>query len=366
MIKIQTVLFDIDGVLTDGMVYVSQEGRETKRISFDDINAIFELKRSGVKIGFITGEHNDFTEFVKRRFSPDYFISGCKDKLIAFKKLAKKEKIRKTETCFVGDSKKDLSLLQYVEYSFVPSDADNEIKKLIKYVTNASRGNGVIKEVSNFILNLNKEFILNPNKENGIKYLGNVISKQKIILEHLNVISLLRDDNSFYSIIDETVNTLITAFKSGRTLLICGNGGSAADAQHIAAEFVGRLMVERKALNAEALTVNTSTLTAVGNDYCFENIFSRQIEAKGKEGDVLLAISTSGNSMNVVEAIKTAKNMGMKTAGMTGKNKESLICKLTDHCICVPSDLVPRIQEVHILIGHMLCEMVEKELCGVQ
>ena len=149
---IEVALFDIDGVLTDGMVYVDSEGKESKRISFDDIDAVFELKRAGVKVGFITGEDNGFIKYVKKRFVPDYFVSGCKDKLVYFKDLEEKEGLDKSRTCFVGDSRKDVKLLEYLEYSFVPSDIDNEIKESAKFITKAVRGKGVIKDVARFIL----------------------------------------------------------------------------------------------------------------------------------------------------------------------------------------------------------------------
>ena len=184
----------------------------------------------------------------------------------------------------------------------------------------------------------------------------------KKIDEHLEVISLLKRDKNIFNNIEKITNTLVEAFKSGAKLLICGNGGSAADSQHIATELVSKFFLERKALDAEALTVNTSTLTAIGNDYSFDKVFSRQVEAKGNEGDVLLAISTSGNSKNIIEAIKIAKNIGIQTIGWTGDNKSSLICKLSDCFICVPSNSTPRIQETHILIAHIICEFVEKEL----
>ena len=182
------------------------------------------------------------------------------------------------------------------------------------------------------------------------------------ISEHLKVITLLKKDKNVVESIAKISNILVETFKSRKKFLICGNGGSAADSQHIATELVSRFLLERKALDAEALTVNTSTLTAVANDYSFDKVFSRQVEAKGNEGDVLLAISTSGNSKNIIEAIKIAKSIGMKTIGFTGNNIDSLICKLSDYCICIPSNSTPRIQEAHILIGHIICEIVEKEL----
>jgi D-sedoheptulose 7-phosphate isomerase len=147
--------------------------------------------------------------------------------------------------------------------------------------------------------------------------------------------------------------------KKGGHLFFCGNGGSAADAQHIAAELVGRFLKERKPLAATALSCNTSTMTAVGNDYGYDFIFSRQLEGLAKSGDVLFAISTSGNSKNVVLAVMAAKSMGVKTIGITG-SKGGKLKELCDLCINVPSDHTPRIQEMHIAVGHMICEIIDE------
>ncbi len=185
---------------------------------------------------------------------------------------------------------------------------------------------------------------------------------QERIDEHLEVVGLLKNDSKFSINLSEISNLITECFKSGGKLFICGNGGSAADSQHLATELVGRFFLERKALNAEALNVNTSTLTAVANDYSFDKVFSRQVEAKGKEGDVLLAISTSGNAKNVIEAIKVAKSIGIKTIGFTGNNMDSLICRMSDYYVSIPSKSTPRIQETHILIGHIICEFVENKL----
>ena len=152
-----------------------------------------------------------------------------------------------------------------------------------------------------------------------------------------------------------------TALEKGRKILICGNGGSAADSQHMAAEFVGRFVKERQSLPALALTVDTSLLTAVGNDYGFDCVFSRQVEGLGQEGDVLIAISTSGNSANVVRAIKTAKEKGIYVIGMTGENG-GILAKEADLCLAVPSQVTARIQEMHIMIIHMICEIAEADI----
>lgn len=158
------------------------------------------------------------------------------------------------------------------------------------------------------------------------------------------------------------VSEIVTAaFRKGNKLLLCGNGGSAADAQHIAAEFVGRFAIDRPALPALALSVNTSCVTAIGNDYGFETVFSRQIEALARPGDVVLGISTSGNSPNVLKAMSSARRMGLQTAALTGASGGKLK-DAADYCICVPSSETPRIQECHILIGHIIAELAEQAL----
>lgn len=165
------------------------------------------------------------------------------------------------------------------------------------------------------------------------------------------------------NVIAAVAQQLVTAMRNGKTLYLCGNGGSAGDAQHIAAELVGRFTKERRALPAVALTTNTSALTALGNDYDYSIVFSRQLEAFGKPGDVVIGISTSGNSANVLQAIQTAKELGLVTIGLTGETGGKTKAE-ADHCICVPSRDTARIQESHILIGHILCEIIECELFG--
>ncbi len=151
------------------------------------------------------------------------------------------------------------------------------------------------------------------------------------------------------------------ALGKGRKILLFGNGGSAADAQHIAAEFVGRYMMERAPLPAIALTTDTSALTAIGNDYAFDEVFSRQVEALGSKGDIAVGFSTSGRSPNVLKAIAAAREKGLLTVGLTGKNGNAL-AKLAHYCFCVPSAATPRIQEAHTLIAHILCDIAERLL----
>lgn len=158
--------------------------------------------------------------------------------------------------------------------------------------------------------------------------------------------------------IKKACETAVATLKAGGKILLCGNGGSAADAQHIAAELTGRYKTERGALAGIALTTDTSALTAIGNDYGYEFVFSRQLEALGREGDLLIAISTSGNSGNVVKALELARKIGIKTIGLSGRTGGAMneLCELN---LVVPSNDTPRIQEMHIMIGHIICQAID-------
>ena len=161
--------------------------------------------------------------------------------------------------------------------------------------------------------------------------------------------------------VGQVVKMIVETFKAGNKLLLFGNGGSAADAQHIAAEFVNRYQIERPPLPAIALTTDTSVLTSISNDYGYADSFSKQVKALGREGDVAIGISTSGAAVNVLKAVKVAQEMGLKTVSLTGGDGGDL-AKLTDIALVVDSPITARIQEVHITIGHVLCEMVDRML----
>ncbi len=159
----------------------------------------------------------------------------------------------------------------------------------------------------------------------------------------------------------QVVRMIVKAFKKGNKVLLFGNGGSAADAQHIAAEFVNRFLIERPSLPAIALTTDTSILTSIANDYDFADVFAKQVKALGREGDVAIGISTSGAAANVIKAVKVAGDMGIQTVGLTGKDGGEL-ARVVDLALLVDSQSIPRIQEVHITIGHVVCEMVDRML----
>ena len=181
--------------------------------------------------------------------------------------------------------------------------------------------------------------------------------------QSIDTMSRVLADESIHRAVVEAGRITAEAMKAGRKLLVCGNGGSAADSQHLVAEFVSRLTVDRPALRALALTTDTSILTAIGNDYSYDNVFERQVEAIGLEGDVLLAISTSGNSKNCVKALKLAKAMRIHTIAYTGNNGGAMSA-LADVNVVIPSDTTMNIQESHLALEHIFCMVVERFYFG--
>jgi len=193
------------------------------------------------------------------------------------------------------------------------------------------------------------------------------LTLERVVLDNIAgsiaVKQALMEDTALLELCVRSAELLTRALRAGRRAFLMGNGGSAADAQHIAAELVGRYKMERRGLPVMALNVNTSCLTAIGNDYSYEAVFARQIEALAGRGDVAIGISTSGKSSNVILALAAARKLGAHTIGLTGQTGGQMraVC---DFCLCVPSEDTPRIQESHILIGHILSDIVEREIFG--
>jgi D-sedoheptulose 7-phosphate isomerase len=184
---------------------------------------------------------------------------------------------------------------------------------------------------------------------------------KSILQSSITVKNSILQNEGLLSVIEQVVEKIAIAFKNGNKVLFCGNGGSAADAQHLAAEFSGRFYSDRDPLPSEALHCNTSYLTAVANDYGYDFVYSRMVKGMGKPGDVLIGMSTSGNSTNITNALQTAREIGMITVGFTGEGGGKMKT-LSDYLINVPSSDTPRIQESHITIGHIICQLVEERL----
>ena len=180
---------------------------------------------------------------------------------------------------------------------------------------------------------------------------------------HLDTIAAIEKDETLKAAVKDAVDAIVNCFRSGGRVYFCGNGGSAADAQHLAAEFSGRFYFDRPVLPADALHCNTSYLTAVGNDYGYDRIFARLISGLGQKGDILVGISTSGNSENILQAFEVCREKGVRTIAMTGATGGRMKA-LADLLINIPSTDTPRIQEAHITVGHIICELVEQAMFG--
>lgn len=348
---IRLIVFDIDGVLTDGSIMVDAQGREQKKINLKDIDAIFELKRRGFLLAAITGEASDIVTYFKNRFPWDYFFCGKKSKLETLRDLESEAGISEEEIGYVGDGKYDVEPLRYVKLGICPSDAIDQAKEAADIILQNAGGQGCLWELIDIFEKFNAPFC----KEHYF---------MERLEEHRNLFKKISSDLALTSVIMEIGEKILDIFERNGQVLLCGNGGSAADAQHIATEFISRFYRERPAMNAEALSVNTSTLTAVGNDYSFERVFVRQVEAKAKAGDLLIGISTSGKSKNVLEALRYAKQNGITTAMLMGDFENPQLCEIVDFLVKVPSKITPRIQESHIFIGHVIAEYVEHKKYG--
>lgn len=350
---IKLLILDIDGVVTDGKVLVDAGGLEYKKLDYQDIDAIFKAKRNGIRIGFLTGEAGRFPEFFKERFQAELLYSGCKNKRDTIGQIARNEGIDLSEICFIGDSVHDLEAIKVAGLGLVPSNAPDEVRKAADHVLFSSGGNGAVREAVELILDHVNKGSVDPDDRHLF---------QEVYQQHMDMMASIGRNRILLDSIHQAAQMIAASIGNGGQVLFCGNGGSAADSQHLATEFVSRFHKERRAFNAEALTTNTSSLTAISNDYDFSRIFSRQLEAKGKAGDTLVGITTSGNSLNVVEALKQAGKQNIGTVVLTGAFEKTSADEFGDIVIRVPSTLTPRIQEGHIFIGHFICELAENAL----
>lgn len=195
----------------------------------------------------------------------------------------------------------------------------------------------------------------------AVVFLKKFMTIRDIVQASIDTKQRVLADEKLLQTIDQVTAEVVKAFKAGKKVLFCGNGGSAADAQHLAAEFSGRFYTDRDPLPSEALHVNTSYLTAVANDYSYDVVYSRMVKGMGREGDVLIGLSTSGNSVNIIKAIEQAHQIGMITVAFTGETGGKMK-GISDYLINVPSTDTPRIQESHIMIGHIICQLAEEQL----
>lgn len=350
---IELIVFDIDGVITDGSVIIDSNGNEQKQINLKDIDAIFELHRRGYKLVAITGEDTEIVNFFEKRFPWEYFYRGDKTKTETMKQIEQGTGISRENICYVGDGKYDVESLAYAGLGLCPANAIDKAKNAADIILQNDGGKGCIWEIISIL-----------EKYNDDNCAHNYFFRR--LEEHTNIFKKLASDQELTDTTMEIGDRIISILEKGGGIYLCGNGGSAADAQHIATEFISRFYKERPGLNAEALSVNTSTLTAIGNDYSFERVFARQLEAKAKPGDMVIGITTSGASKNVLEALRYSQKNELISVLMMGGFEDPELDGVADYVIKVPSLITPRIQEAHIFIGHVIAEYVEHRMFGGQ
>lgn len=347
---IQVLALDIDGVLTDGRAEVGTDGDEQKRFSFRDLDAITQARQSGLQVVLVTGEDNQMVDAIARRLGVDDVVRGAKDKRAAIEAIAARLGVAATTVCYMGDSDRDAPALAWAGLGLVPADASPAAKAAAHRVLTCTGGDGVVAEAVTLLARHKEDVEKVPQLEARMRCVveDSLLAHQRLLDESLPILG-------------QIAATLIRALRAGRKILLFGNGGSAADAQHVAGELVGRFLQDRQPCPVIALTTDTSVLTATGNDWGFAEIFARQVRALAKPGDVAVGISTSGRSANVLRALAVGRELGAITVGFTGVGGGQML-DVCDICFCAPTDAAPRIQELHILGWHAICEVIETHL----
>lgn len=350
--EIRVLALDIDGVLTDGKVELGRGGEESKGIAFRDLDAIAAARRAGVQIALVTGETGPMVDIIARRIDADRVLTGKKDKRAAMQELATTLATRPDQICFVGDADRDGRAFSSIGLGLAPADASPYARAEAHRVLTSRGGAGAVAEAVEIVLQTRE-----AANDDGVRASALKAIVEESLAAHRALVEAGTD------VLAEVAQVFVGALRAGRKLLFCGNGGSAADAQHVAAELMGRFKLERAPWPAIALTTDTSILTAVSNDWEFEDVFARQVRALAKPGDVVIGISTSGKSPNVVRALNDARKAGAVTIAFVGA-AGGPIADVADVVFRAPSKATPRVQELHILAWHAICEVVESTLVG--
>lgn len=327
---------DIDGVLTDGHIQLSVDGHEVKRINFHDLDALTRLKQQGLQVAFVTGESGPMVEIVGQRFGIESITRGAKDKLAALTTLAESFSLELTDIWYVGDSDRDAPALEAAGFGIAPANATPRARQAANHVLKAHGGDGVVGEI---------EVLLNGLLFNASDLMPHL---ERIVQESIHAHQRLLDES--LPVLAEIAGLVARTLQSSGKIIVCGS-----DAQHVAGELV------RRSYAAIALTADTSILTYVGNDWYLENIFAHQVRSLAKPGDLLVGISTSGNSPNILKAMETARQMGVTTIGFTGDG-DSHLPNYCDICFHAPSTSPPHIQVLHMLAWHSIRELAKVHL----
>jgi D-sedoheptulose 7-phosphate isomerase len=349
------IVYDFDGVLTDNRVYLHEDGQEGVACNRADGLAIDLLRTAGVTQIIISTETNRVVETRAKKLKLEV-IQACEDKAYTLEALCRARGYRLDRVLYIGNDVNDLEAMRLVGYPVSPMDAHPSVRDISRVITTASGGHGVVRELADILLDA-REGALRSRRDNSPDMADRIRNELE---DTVRLRQSVARDEALLERLGEIAETIATALHSGAKVIFAGNGGSFADAQHLAAEFVGRFMTERGPLSAVCLGTNPSTTTAVGNDYEFGEVFGRELRAIARKGDVFIPISTSGNSRNLVNAVCVARDAGLTVFALLGKGGGRLAALAPS--IVVPSDHTARIQELHITLGHIVCGLVDSLL----
>jgi D-sedoheptulose 7-phosphate isomerase len=351
MVKdIRVLALDIDGVLTDGTGVLNSIESYEPRFDFHDLDAVTEARRCGLTLALVTGEDTDLVDRIAKRFGVDHVMRGAKDKVSGLQALSSQIGVPLADFCYVGDSDRDAPAFSHVGLGLAPLNATAKAKAAAHRILPRPGGAGAVAEAVTLLRQLKADSEGDSVVEDAIRR-----SVAESVAAHQSLL------NGAITTLAQVTRAFVTAIRTGHKILLFGNGGSAADAQHVAAELVGRFAQDSDPWAAIALTTDTSVLTCVGNDWEYAEIFSRQVRALARPSDVVVGISTSGRSPNVIRGLQAARDCGALTIGFTGAKAGPMV-EYTDLCFCAPAQNTPRIQELHLLAWHAVCEMVEQTL----
>ena len=350
--RIEVLALDVDGVLTDGRVTLGASGEEAKGIAFRDLDALSQARRAGLRIGLVTGEHGPLVDVIAQKVNAECVISGAKDKRVGIRQLCERLGVLPSLVCFVGDADRDALAFPDVGLALTPADGSPRARAAARRTLKSYGGCGAVAEAVDLLLTARHSL---EERVGGERRLLEIVEESLAAHQRMCAQSV--------PVLAEIAWELCECFRRGGKLLVCGNGGSAADSQHVAAEFVGRFALEREPMAAIALTTDTSILTGVSNDWEFADVFARQVRALARPGDVVVGISTSGRSVNVVRALAAAHERGARTIAFVGE-QGGPVADRADFAFRAPHPATPRIQELHMLAWHGVCEIVEAVMAG--
>jgi len=346
--SIEVLALDVDGVLTDGVVALTPDGAETKGIALRDLDALAAARRAGLRLALVSGESGQMLDAIARRIGVDCVVAGAKDKRAGLAQLCERLNVAAERVCFVGDADRDALAFDSVGLALAPADASTLALRRAGRVLRARGGRGAVAEVVELLLAARAPAIADAETAIARVLADSARAHQEMQERAAPALAAI-------------ASAFVEALRVGNKILLCGNGGSAADAQHVAAELVGRFSIDREPWPAIALTTDTSVLTAIGNDWDYREVFARQVRALARPGDLVVGISTSGKSANVVRALEAARDRRATTVAFVGM-AGGTVADFSDLVFAAPATQTARIQELHLLGWHAICELVELSL----